>query len=196
MPVKQLLGLEIENTGYAVYQNSFSALNSIAWRGRHWRRTPFGACYAVWSQVGAEPVTQDLNTGWVYNTTGGVAGEVVISLPEGYSTVYFPLIKDMGNFDPRSIFWARWLNRDGTTYDHGLMSLADFDDSNTFSFPNYPGYTQNVHSAMIFPVVCKSSRLRRVRLQVRRNLDGGGVWLGRPIVLPGACSWIVPANHP
>jgi hypothetical protein len=44
---------------------------------------------------------------------------------------------------------------------------------------------------MVYPVVCYASTSRQVNVQLSRNIAGTQMWLGRPIVLPGACSWFI-----
>jgi hypothetical protein len=138
--------------------------------------------------VGADPTGQNLNTGWVLSTSQGIAGTASVSLPPGYSTVYFPVIKTMGTFDPYTQINVRWVRSDGAIKDQGVMSLSDFQDSGVFA---YYGYNQSIYTAMVYPVVCKASTARTVTVQLSRNLTGPGAWLGRPIVLPGACSWFI-----
>ena len=68
------------------------------------------------------------------------------------------------------------------------MSLSDFQDSGVFVYNNY---NQSIYTAMVYPVVCRASTTRTVTVQLTRNRSGVGAWLGRPVVLPGACSWFI-----
>jgi len=188
MQVKHIDGLVRDWVIYLAYEKSFSTSNSISWNGKSWRTTPFGACYAVWARVGADPTGQDLNTGWVLSTSQGLAGSASVSLPQGFSTVYFPVIKTMGTFDLATQFSVQWVRYDGAICNQGLMPLSDFQDSGVYS---YNGYNQTIYAAMVYPVVCYASTARTVTVRLFRNLSGVGAWLGRPIVLAGACSWFI-----
>jgi hypothetical protein len=99
----------------------------------------------------------------------------------------------MNAFDPNTQFFMRWIRGDGAICDQGKMSMVDFADSGTYNWDEYPSYQQQVFSAMVYPVVCKSSDPfgRTVTVQVSRNIAGPTVYLGPPVVRPGACSWFI-----
>ncbi|OGO28268.1 MAG: hypothetical protein A2Z16_11655 [Chloroflexi bacterium RBG_16_54_18] len=94
----------------------------------------------------------------------------------------------MGSSNPSIQFGIRWVHPDGRIYSHGMISMAEFSDSNQY---NYDGIIQNVYAAMVIPVVCYASTERTVTVRLTRNHSGVGAWLGRPIVLPIACSWFI-----
>jgi hypothetical protein len=170
------------------YLNNFLAYSPISWGGLSWHTTPFGACASVWARVGSDPITGNLNTGWVANTQSGVIGDASVTLPAGYSTVYFPIIKDIGTFPTNTQFFMRWIRSDNAICDRGYMDMGDFQDSAIYyGWNEIP--TQYTYAAMIFPVTCLSSSARTVTVRINRNLSGPQVWLGRPIALPGVCSW-------
>jgi hypothetical protein len=173
------------------YENSFTAFDSIPYQGRTYYRTPLGACFTVWAQIGADPITSDLNTGFVFNNQSGVVGRRTVYLPAGFSTVYFPVLKTNGTFSAGNQFSMHWIRGDGAVCNYGWMDMCDFADSRVYY--NYQGYPEQwAYSAMIYPVVCYSSQPNRpVTVEIRRNFSGPGVYLGRPIVLPGACSWFM-----
>ncbi len=180
---------ETNETTSQTFENSFSAFNTISWDGRTWRSTPFGVCYTVWSNVGPDPISGNLATGWVSSTQSGVVGSASINLPSGYSTVYFPIIKNMGAFTAGTQINIRWIRpSDGAVHDRGFMDMRDFSNSGIYY---YYGLTQYTYAAMVYPVVCYASTARTVTVQLSRNISGTQIWLGRPIVLPGACSWFI-----
>jgi hypothetical protein len=184
----EIAGLTVEAPFHA-YQRSFTALDSISWESKTWRATPFGNCYTVWANVGADPVSGNLATGWVSNTQSGVIGTTSVQLPKNWSTVYFPIIKNMGSFPTATQISVRWIRpSDGAVHDRGFLDMRDFYDSGVYT---YNGINQSVYSAMVFPVVCYASAARTVNVRLSRNLSGPEVWVGRPIVLPGACSWFI-----
>jgi hypothetical protein len=114
------------------------------------------------------------------------------------SVVYFPVMKGMGAITP-SRFDIKWIAVSGSpSRFHGYFELNEFDDSMTFGpppppIPNDPynkmTTTQNVRAAMIFPVVYWASAEYSITVQLWRNQAGSSVWLGRPIILPGWCTW-------
>ncbi len=175
--------------GAMTYENSFLKFqNQISWDGKVWWSTPFGVCYSVWAQIGKDPYpAANLSVGWV-DATSSDANKTPISLPEGFSTVYFSVIKKPGYFDPSQSprIDFRWFDALGRSKYHGKMALNDFQDTSTFSEidPNYDTY-----AAMIYPVVCYSHPNSQLTVELLSNFSGPGVILGRPIVLPGICSW-------
>lgn len=189
----------VSDPGYQGYQDSFSAFDNdyVNWQGSNWRRTALGACYTVWSQVGPDPVTQNLSTGWASNTQAGPVSTAVVSLYPGYSTVYFPVIKGEGAFG-NTEFRLRWIRTpgggtipgDGAIYDHGSMMLADIEDSGWITYSNYAG---TIYSTMVYPVVLWNPSTTYVALtvEISRTANGPLAWLGRPVGLKGACSWFI-----
>ena len=153
-----------------------------------WEKLANNAFWSMLYCLGADPESSDLNAGWVLSTQQGTVGTASVELPSGYSTVYFPVIKTMGTFDPATQFNVQWVRQDGAIRNHGLLALSDFQDSGVF---NYNGYNQTIYAAMVYPVVCYASTPRTVTVRLTRNRSGVGAWLGRPIVLPGACSWFI-----
>lgn len=195
------------DVGAQYYQNTVSSSNPISWGVRHndpagalprtWYTTPFGACTAVWAQVGADPTTTTIGTGWVPSTTAGTIGGTgvgaIVTLPVGYSTVYFPVFKDYATFTSMDQISFAWIRGNGDVCYRGYMALSDFQDTKLYTYVppgSTTGVTEPMYSAMIFPVVCYSSILRQVTVELRRPYNGPQVWVGRPIVLPGACSWL------
>ncbi|HNB51781.1 MAG TPA: hypothetical protein PK530_07550 [Anaerolineales bacterium] len=177
--------------GAHIFQNSFLRdNNSISWDNKTWRTTPLGACYTVWANVGADDVTNILNTGWVANAVQGIAGTASVSLPAGFSTVFFAVIKSVGTFDPTTASGInfKWTRDDGANRYQGHMSFPEFQDTTEY---NYLGYQQVAYSAMVYPVVCKTTTPQTVTVELYRSRSGPYVWLGRPIVLPGICSWFI-----
>ncbi len=202
-----------------VYEGSFTTFERIDWQPdsvlKNWRVTPFGACYAVWSAVGVDPIDVvtapppgliGLNAGWVSTNAQGSAGgpgnsislTANVILPAGWSTIYFPVIKA-----------AKLINNDnvrftittpvavGPPVTLGMMWMSDTADSYDFTVLNTqyptPGGTRSqfVYSAMVYPVVCYSTDLRSLTINLARAHDGTNtrlVFLGRPIVLAKACS--------
>ena len=113
-PVYKIGALAIKSPS-KTYQNSFTAFDSITWWSKQWRTTPFGACYTVWAYVGADPNVQNyqlFGQGWVESLSSGESGKANITLPSGYSTVYFPVIKDMGTF-PSTAIAMKWYREPG-----------------------------------------------------------------------------------
>jgi hypothetical protein len=130
-----------------------------------------------------------LNTGWVLTTTQGTVLEANVSLPAGWSTVYFPVIKNPGQFNQSTQFAIQWVHPGGSILSHGVISMAEFSDSlETFY---YNDISQVVYPAMIIPAVCYASASRTVKVRLTRNLTGLGAYIGRPIALPVACSWFI-----
>jgi len=165
--------------------------------------TPHGACLYTWHKVGTDGVTENINTGWVSLTTSaGVIAQGSINVPVGYSTVYFPYIKDM-NFgvNPGDLFSIEWFNSSGIwTLPFGTIDPHETQHSQKFQYvngntPNIDftlGYDQPVYSALVLPVVLKASSAGARTFRIRRAIGGTRVWLGRPQILPGACSWMTP----
>ncbi len=189
LQITQLTVDQAPYPGAKTYENSFLKFqNQISWDGQVWWSTPFGVCYSVWAQIGKDPYPAvNLNAGWVDATSSG-ATKTPISLPEGFSTVYFSVIKKSGYFDPNQSprIDFRWIDALDRSKYHGKMALNDFQDTSTFSTidPNYATY-----AAMIYPVVCYSHPNSQLTVELLSNFSGPGVILGRPIVLPGICSW-------
>jgi hypothetical protein len=73
----------------------------------------------------------------------------------------------------------------GAVCDHGAIYLVDFQN------PGAYGYSQTIYPAMIYPVVCYSSTARTITVELSRTDSNGTISFGRPIVLPGACSWFI-----
>lgn len=190
-PVRRIDALAIQSPS-KTYLNSFMVFDSVTWWGRVWRRTPFGACYTVWAYVGADPNVQNyqlFGQGWVESTSYGESGKATVSLPAGYSTVYFPVIKDFGTF-PSTLVAMKWYREpgDGALCWFGSMSMQDFANTSTIHVDD-TGYNQNVYTAMVYPAVCYSSVPRTIKVSLFRWAGGPRLWFGRPVVLPGACSW-------
>jgi len=114
-------------------------------------------------------------------------------LPAGYSTVFFAVIKAVGNFFVPPIQNSginfKWIRSDGYNTYRGGMSLLDFEDTRTIPIDDYGDYP--TFSAMVYPVVCYTSVARTLTVELYRSLTGPGVWLSRPIVLSGVCSWFI-----
>ena len=175
--------------GVHSYRNTFlTNNNAIPWHQKTWRTTPLGACYTTWANIGADAVTGNLTTGWVdvpANSTGDVA-TAGVSLPSGFSTVFFTVIKDTGSFEKNQINQVqfRWIKPGGGVLVHGNMALNEFEDSDDSASPT-------TYSAMVYPVVCYSSAGIDLTVVLTKNLAGPKITLGRPIVLSGICSWFV-----
>jgi hypothetical protein len=214
--------------GGMTYQGSFSSHEKIPWQPsfaspRQWNVMPFGVCYAVWSEVGTDlvdiapgapgtpPPNGGLESGWVTSSTPGTSGgpgnsiplTARVSLPPGWSTIYFPVIKDFGDMigdQVRFEIWTHIGGPEGPDVMLGEMRMVDFPDS-VDDHPVAPVYplsatTQDVYSAMIFPVVCHSVNVTPtlVTITIKRfhnATNDDTVWLGRPIVLEKACSWFI-----
>jgi hypothetical protein len=160
----------------------------------------------------------DLNQNWRISTTATQnvpdgCGYAVITLKPGYSTVYFPFIKaTTGSIFPTStqinMKWEPFPNpgvNPPTPFVNpiqwGYIDMGEFPESTTFQDYNPAKFdpshiqtwkrNQPVNSAMISPVVCfnASNADRNVKVILNRNLAGPALWIGRPIVLSGACSW-------
>jgi hypothetical protein len=70
------------------------------------------------------------------------------------------------------------------------MDLKDVPDG--YSYTDYASTTQWIYPAMVFPVICKSTTAKTVTMRLGRNFAGPTIiYLGRPVVRPGACSWLV-----
>lgn len=184
----------VNNPGIQGYQNRFTTIddNPTVWQGSTWRRAPLGACYTVWSYVGPDSITQNLNTGWASNTQAGVVGSASIPIPPGWHTVYFPLIKSDGVFG-NTQFTITWFNG-SASLTHGRIVLADILDSGwiTYTTPQGQSYAGSISSSMIYPVICynPTSSSYNMTVQLTRSHSGPLAWLGRPIVLKGGCSWL------
>ena len=192
------------------FQRSFSTFPATPWdNSTSWRIGPIGACYKVWAEVGADAVTENLTTGWVTNFNAGLIAETQVNLPQGYSTVYFPIIKaQIGQtYAPGTQFSIGWRNG-AQICNFGCGDLSEFPDSNTVSqiydvpikdaqgntigvSPRTISPTQSLNSAMVYPVVCFASSARQVTVRLTRNFSGPRLAFGRPIVLPQACSWFI-----
>jgi hypothetical protein len=158
----------------------------------------------VWAEVGSDAITENLNTGWVTNFNAGQIAQVAVKLPQGYSTVYFPVIKVQVNqtgspYASGTQFSMKWVGGPQPC-NFGYGDVSEFADSKDIEFMylenNSGGITwtqispkQRVISAMVYPVVCWASQERWVTVQLWRNLSGGRLAFGRPVVLPQACSW-------
>ena len=117
------------------YQNSFSSFggNPPIWDLKTWRRTPFGTCYKVWSDIGLDSVTNNLSTGWVTSNNAGTAAEITLTLPAGYSTIYFPVIKSSSNLTGTS-FGFRMVNSNNAVYNYpGGLDMNDTQDNTSYS---------------------------------------------------------------
>ncbi len=206
----------------ATYERIFSTYPKLEWHpfGTEpidWRVTPFGVCYAVWAQVGADKWNQlgGLADGWLSSYGEGWLGwngielSVDVVLPPDWSTIYFPVIKTLGTLKNDDVQFNIWTPVDYPPHDLllGKMCMADFEDTTDFTvnveypYPTNPPTletrNQRVYSAMIFPVVCYSPIVARtitIKLERVDSVNGDNeteIILGRPIVLPNACSWFV-----
>jgi hypothetical protein len=181
-----------------------------------WRIGPMGACYKVWSQVAADTVSTTFGAGWCPNNSAGVIGEVDVVIPGSpsnpYFTLYFPIIKSSGTFAPNTRFDITWIKTGQPNYDFGYFNADEFPDSrlaasinpvnpnpvsaiytDLFGGDAYTASTipaQSIFSAMVFPVVCYSTAQQTVTIRLSRNIGGGFVSLGRPVVFRQACSWL------
>jgi len=204
------------------YEGSFSSHRDISWQpsfdpvNKNWRVTPFGVCYAVWAQVGADKWNQlgGLADGWLSSYGEGWLGwngielSVDVTLPLDWSTIYFPVIKTLGTLKNHDVQFNIWtpVGIPLTDLLLGKMCMADFEDTTDFTvnvqypYPTNPPTletrNQRVYSAMIFPVVCYSPQFARtitIKLERADNQydNATEIILGRPIVLPNACSWFV-----
>jgi len=177
------------------YPATFSSHGSqIVWPSAPttWSRTPFGACLATWAKVAAKAVTENINTGWISNTqlNGVIATGTTPILPTGFSTLYFPFIKDMGTFAPDDIVSIQWQGDDGGWDTHGTFRFAEINASVTQTHNNI---VQPMYSAMILPVVVyRTGSLVQRAFKLIRTYPSGGpkVWFGPPQQLFGACSWL------
>ncbi len=186
------------------FKRSFSCFPDTAWDYlglpyKFWRSGPFAACLKVWSEVGNDPDPASFGSGWYTNTASGIVGTYSITIPAGYSTIYFPLMKStLGTFSPSPTINFTWLKQDangnviGST-NHGCMLASEMTDSQTYTGFNpwntTTSYNQDIYSSMIFPAVCYSSTPKTIKIRLDRNLAGPQLRFGRPIVLPFACSW-------
>jgi hypothetical protein len=190
---------ELHNSiGAQAYQNSFTCNTPINWvmdagppqKQYTFYTAPMGVCYSVWAEVGADFETNNLNTGWLINNqSSSNIAEFQVNLPAGWSTIYFPIIKSLTPFPSPSqltIHWVRASN--GFVRQHGLMDLKDMPDG--YSYTDYANTTQWIYPAMVFPVVCQSNTAQTITLRIGRNFAGPIIYLGRPVVRPGACSWL------
>jgi hypothetical protein len=185
---------------------------------QNFRLAPFGACYKVWAEVGADLSTGDISTGWMALTNYGQYGTATLNLQAGYSTVYIPVIKSqIGTaYHPGTKFEVKWGSQEAT---FGYGEMAEFPDSKLVT-TIYEAYTggicpnnpltdacygprsiaeqpQFVYSSMVFPIVCYSPDARTITIKVvRSNGPGtppstGPVFaIGRPVVIPRVCSWL------
>lgn len=177
------------------YQNSFSAWQTIQWNPiyngqyvtKSWLRGPFGACYAVWAEVGADLVTSGLASGWVLSTQPGWVGpgSVTLPIPQNYSTSLIPIIKGAGASTWNDYIQVEWTNRFSNTRVYGYVYLPEFPDSQTPS-----GSARFISSAAVVPIVCNAGSYQNVTIRVRREGNSLPIYVGRPIVLRGACSWL------
>jgi hypothetical protein len=191
------------------FQRSFSSFFETPWDYpaglpyKFWRNGPFAVCYKVWSEIGNDPDPAVFGSGWYANTSSGAVGTYSIAIPAGYSTIYFPLVKNAlgaNIYSASTQISFAWLKQDangntiGTNY-HGYMQTSEFSDSQTFTDFNpwgvspSPHYNQNIYSAMVFPCVCYSSTAKIIKIRLERNVSGPELKFGRPIVLPYVCSW-------
>ena len=186
---------------------SFSSFYETAWDYpaglpyKFWRSGPFAACYKVWSEIGNDPDPAAFESGWYSNVNTGVVGTYSVTIPAGYSTIYFPLVKTSlgANIYPASTqISLAWLKQDangntiGTTY-HGYMLASEITDSKTFAnedpWNTGTNYNQSIYASMVFPAVCYSSTAKTIKIRLERNVSGPELRFGRPIVLPYVCSW-------
>lgn len=177
------------------YQNAWSCLTDAVWDARLRRLAPFGLCHAVWARVANDPNVSTWGTGFYFdNGAAGLVGEVELAetVPAGYSTICIPFIKHSGVFEGVTSpvqFKVHWMRGDRVVHAHGTHDLSLYPDTATVAVN---GYNQTIYSAMVMPLIVYSSQSRTVRLQVWRNQSGPGVFIGRPIVIPGVgCSWAV-----
>ncbi|GAB4215089.1 MAG: hypothetical protein OHK0022_54540 [Roseiflexaceae bacterium] len=172
-----------------LYQSSFSAFLPTAYNGSNWRLGPFGACYAVWSQVGNDPIASTLGDGWLHDgRQAGSRGRVTVSVPTGWSTIYIPFIKNMGATATVQ-YHVTWHRGDGVQRSHGHMDFGSWDDARNVAVN---GYSQPVYSAMVLPMIVYSGTPRTFQLELSRNYGGTGIFVGRPVVLGNvACSWSI-----
>jgi hypothetical protein len=154
---------------------------------------PFGACYHVWSKVGADPVTTTFGSGWFYEDgQQGVKGRFRITFDfdasiNQWCTIYIPFIMDVGTYG--SEFHMRWYNSNGSYRDFGYLNLRELPGGGTYV---ENGITQTVKSRMILPLLVKKATSGPVNfeIQVSRTNSGPRVHIGRPIILKNiACTW-------
>jgi len=164
-------------------------------------RTPHGACLYTWHKVAVDGVTENINTGWVSLTTSaGVIAQGTINVPVGYNTVYFPVIKDMGNSTSGDLLSIQWLDSSAQWKTFGTIDqLFDYQNSQTFQWVSgyVPvditlGVPQPVYSAVVLPVVVRATSAGSRTFRIHRAIGGTRVWLGKPQILPGVCSWMTP----
>ena len=189
------------------WNDGYSKPNSV----QSYRLGPFGACYKVWAEVGADVATGNLATGWVNTTQVNQGGTVTLNLQAGYSTVYIPIIKSQaGAYAAGTRFDVKWGTSE-TSFGYGEMS--EFPDTQTvttiYDTPNnnvnppqlvprnISADPQSVYSTMVFPVVCWTASPRNITLKVVRShpvpgtpATGTAFAIGRPIVINRACSWL------
>jgi hypothetical protein len=186
---------------------SFSCFPTTLWNDGYgyiqnfnFRLAPFGACYKVWAEVGADALTGNLATGWVNTTQANEGGTVSIVLPSGYSTVYIPIIKSQngGVYAAGTRFDVKWGPQE-ILFGYGEMS--EFPNSNThstiyetnngvFGPRSISDQPQTVYSTMVFPIVCFSPSGQTINIKVVRNIGGAAFAIGRPVVIPRVCSWL------
>lgn len=196
-------------TGRPIYQTSFSSFfndsetaasaSPLSWTGqdgvRSYRRTPMGACYAVWAhpKVGGGPApVGDLNLGWVLSGQTGFISQAQVTLLGGYCTVYIPVIKYAGASGIQLVVQFT----DGTNIYNSTGSmnldelLGNYQSAQPFS-ENNESTTVESFPAMVYPFVCYSAAPKTLTLKVSRSLGTGSVFVGYPVVLKGACSWFI-----
>ncbi|MGH2541339.1 MAG: hypothetical protein ACRDIB_00995, partial [Ardenticatenaceae bacterium] len=195
-PMYQLSQAEVADFPHD-YKNSFPWFAGVVWPMAPvaWRLGPFGACYHVWAQVGGDPNVSGpgtFGTGWYFdNNQAGSIGSVTLDIPNGWSTVYIPFIKNIGGFglnDNYAVFW----HQGSVAQAHSALNLCcAYPDTIDVLVDGYCGqYSQRVYSAMIHPMIVYTSQARTVEIELRRNYASTEVIVGRPIVLGGiACSW-------
>lgn len=189
--------------GYGTAITKKISLQHSQQAGKQYFFSPFGACAAAWMQVGSDGTASfntteqayDLSGGWAPSYASGNVGFMDIQLEVGWNTVLFPLMKQGGYVDPNTQFIVKW---GSSNYQWGYFYAGEFPDSiqYTYSPSAFPSSVQpsNIYSAMIFPVLCKSSvkfssqTPYRIRVS-RTGGTGGALFLGRPIVLPVDCTW-------
>jgi hypothetical protein len=183
------------------YRNSFTTWGTRSWGGNSWRLGPFAACLATWAAVGADDYRGGpLSTSWVFNSQSGIVGTVNLSFNECYPstgtpydhfyTVCVPIIKSSNSFAGNDQIYFQWQS----SVNHGYMNLSDFAENATYN--NINGYpSQTIYSAIVIPVLCRASISspacpKTVQFSVIRQNASGGLWVGRPVVLPYGCSWL------
>jgi hypothetical protein len=179
-------------SGEGRYLNRFTIIRDTYVGGRTWQNAPFGACLATWAKIANDLNNTGFGQGWHASSTAGIVGTTTVNLEAGWNTIYFAVMKIPNQvLTANTTFNFVW-SFGGLSRSHGYMNMDEFDPPYAWTYVHpvtQQQSTEYVRSSMIFPVLCYTSQVRTVTLQVQRNIAGGSIWLGRPISLPVGCTW-------